>query len=246
MGQYIKTDYMDSPNLGYSEFFIKSKTDLNAISPKPGDRAIVANEGKIYICIDQGQWERFGNTVPSDEVVVETSISDQSTNDDVAGAGAVFNHVKQEVEKIRQIKILDSSQIIDLTTLKPDAIYELRSNEKVRAYTKLDNSEYYELFQGYLFPRGAHGDYFNAYIFMGSYKTQNNQYSQRGIIFSSGSHNNTNHFYPIEEIIEKVSNKTTTLSSSSTNEEYPSAKAVYDFVTTQISSALLVDEDDVI
>ena len=70
MSNFIKTSYMDSPNLGYSEYLVKSKNDLSALSPKQGDRAIVLDEGKIYLCVTQGSWEKFGNTAPSGDITI--------------------------------------------------------------------------------------------------------------------------------------------------------------------------------
>jgi hypothetical protein len=51
---------MDKPTLGYSEYIIADATALSAQSPKPGDRAIVLAEGKVYFCLNQGEWLPFG------------------------------------------------------------------------------------------------------------------------------------------------------------------------------------------
>ena len=99
MANSIKTDYMNTPNLGYSEYFIKNESDLNALSPKPGDRALVADSGAVYICIETGEWNKFGNSVPSEEVVIASEINENSTNNEVAGAAAVYAYgqqIKQE------------------------------------------------------------------------------------------------------------------------------------------------------
>jgi len=59
MANIVKTEYMNQPILGFSEYLVKYTTDLTAISPQPGDRAIVVESG-LYICITQGSWEKIG------------------------------------------------------------------------------------------------------------------------------------------------------------------------------------------
>ena len=44
--------------------------------------------------------------------------------------------------------------------------------------------------------------------------------------------------YNVSSICEKIKNKTNTISAESTNEQYPSAKAVYDYVYSMIVGAL--------
>lgn len=44
--------------------------------------------------------------------------------------------------------------------------------------------------------------------------------------------------YNVASICEKIKNKTNTLSAQSTNDQYPSAKAVYDYVYNMIVKAL--------
>ena len=44
--------------------------------------------------------------------------------------------------------------------------------------------------------------------------------------------------YNVSSICEKIKNKTNTISAESTNVQYPSAKAVYDFVYSMIVGAL--------
>ena len=65
MTDIIKTEYMDKPTIGYSEYLFLDMTALNAQSPKPGDRAVVLTEGTIYFCINQGEWLLFGGSSPS-------------------------------------------------------------------------------------------------------------------------------------------------------------------------------------
>lgn len=60
MADIIKTEYMDRPTLGFSEYIVADATALSAQSPKPGDRAIVLAEGKVYFCLNQGEWLPFG------------------------------------------------------------------------------------------------------------------------------------------------------------------------------------------
>jgi len=103
MANSIKTDYMNAPSLGYSEYFIKNETDLNALSPLPGDRAIVADNGAIYICIDKGTWNKFGNSVPGGEVVIASDINEDSTNDEVAGAKAVWDIVYAKTDGVEKV-----------------------------------------------------------------------------------------------------------------------------------------------
>ena len=42
--------------------------------------------------------------------------------------------------------------------------------------------------------------------------------------------------YNVSSICEKIKNKTNTISAESTNEQYPSAKAVYDFVASKVDA----------
>lgn len=60
MADVVKTEYMDRPTLGFSEFIVTDAAALATQSPKPGDRAIVLEEGKIYFCINTGEWLSFG------------------------------------------------------------------------------------------------------------------------------------------------------------------------------------------
>ncbi len=60
MADLIKTNYMGQASVGYSEYLFLDAAALSAQSPKPGDRAIVINEGKVYFCINQGEWLPFG------------------------------------------------------------------------------------------------------------------------------------------------------------------------------------------
>jgi hypothetical protein len=61
MADVIKTQYMDKPQRGYSEYIARNEEALNAIVPKPkeGDRAILL-DGSLYICLDNGKWEQIG------------------------------------------------------------------------------------------------------------------------------------------------------------------------------------------
>lgn len=303
MSNAIKTNYMESPNLGYSEYFVKSKTDLPAISPKSGDRAIVADEGKIYICVTQGSWEKFGNTTSSSSVTIETTINSESTNDDVAGAAAVWDLVEDRqttivttidntstnevaagaqavwelvqnigttidttidsnstnldaagakavwnlFDSVEHINILSGNQTINLTELNY-GIYHLQGNITVIAYTNYTQTEHYKLSGGYLFPRSRNGKKFGSYIFIGSYKPQNMiTGNYQGILISGGvSGVEGEQWYPVPTILENKEDKVTTIDSSSTDVQYPSAKAVYDFVTTAISAVVQVQEDAVI
>lgn len=56
MADVVKTSYMDRATLGYSEYLCKNKAALDAQSPKPGDRAMVVSEGKVYFCVETGTW----------------------------------------------------------------------------------------------------------------------------------------------------------------------------------------------
>ena len=58
MANVIKTEYMNRATIGFSEYMAKSENDLPE-NPKPGDRCLVAG-GKVYICIENGEWEEFG------------------------------------------------------------------------------------------------------------------------------------------------------------------------------------------
>ena len=137
MGNAIKTNYMESPNLGYSEYFVKSKTDLSAISPKQGDRAIVADEGKIYLCVTQGEWEKFGNSIPSGNVTIETTINSESTNDDVAGAKAVWDLAEEN--KITIATTIDSTSSNE-DAASAQATYEYGQSLKTTIATTINSS----------------------------------------------------------------------------------------------------------
>lgn len=58
MANVIKTEYMNHATIGFSEYFAKTENDLPE-NPKPGDRCIVVS-GKIFICIENGNWEELG------------------------------------------------------------------------------------------------------------------------------------------------------------------------------------------
>ena len=60
MADVIKTDYMGKPTIGYSQYVVADAAALSAQSPKPGDRAVVVSEGKVYFCLTQGEWLPFG------------------------------------------------------------------------------------------------------------------------------------------------------------------------------------------
>lgn len=60
MGNIIKTGYKDRPVIEYDEYLCEEASDLNDVTPRPGDRAIVASEGKVYFCIEAGVWTAFG------------------------------------------------------------------------------------------------------------------------------------------------------------------------------------------
>lgn len=59
MADVIKTDYMGQPSLGYSEYWFKDDAARNAVSPLPGDRAIMQNKD-CYFCWDKGTWTKMG------------------------------------------------------------------------------------------------------------------------------------------------------------------------------------------
>ena len=60
MADIIKTDYMDRATVGYSSYIVLNAAALAALSPKPGDRAVVTTEGKVYFCVNKGEWKCFG------------------------------------------------------------------------------------------------------------------------------------------------------------------------------------------
>ena len=59
MAEVIKTQYMDKPQRGYSEYIARNYKALEKIPPKEGDRAMLLN-GELYVCLDAGKWERLG------------------------------------------------------------------------------------------------------------------------------------------------------------------------------------------
>lgn len=59
MADVIKTQYMDKPQRGYSEYIARNEEALNVIAPKEGDRAILL-DGSLYVCLDNGTWEKIG------------------------------------------------------------------------------------------------------------------------------------------------------------------------------------------
>lgn len=311
MSNYIKTNYMESPNIGYSEYFIKSKADLSALSPKPGDRAIVADEGKIYFCVTQGSWEKFGNTTSSGSVTIETTIDSTSTNDDVAGAKAVWDLVNTEVSGVEyinnktttidsnstndeypsaaavyttvqankttiattidststnndaagaeaifelvdglNIKTLTEDTILDLSYMQPG--YYFLWGTKVKVYKDNTQKDYDLLTRGILIVgaivSGGSGirSFPGHYLFSGMvdfYRDEIKIWGRNVLISGIGQGHYSGVWYPDITYAENIDNKVTTIDSSSTDNEYPSAKAVYDFVTTAISSALQVNEN---
>ena len=66
---YVKTQYMDKAQRGYSEYFVKEKRVLEEIlSPVPGDRAFFV-DGTLYFCFDIGVWTKIGS--PSETIIVK-------------------------------------------------------------------------------------------------------------------------------------------------------------------------------
>lgn len=60
MANVLKTEYMNRPTLGYSEYLIKSENDLSSIpNPHLGDRAIAVEDGKIFVWIDGESWSEI-------------------------------------------------------------------------------------------------------------------------------------------------------------------------------------------
>jgi hypothetical protein len=55
----IKTQYMDKPVRGYSEYFFYDDEARNSISPVVGDRCLMRN-GDVYVCWEVGVWSMIG------------------------------------------------------------------------------------------------------------------------------------------------------------------------------------------
>lgn len=67
--EYVKTQYMDKAQRGYSEYFVKEKSVLERnLSPVPGDRAFFV-DGTLYFCFDTGVWTKIGS--PSETIIVK-------------------------------------------------------------------------------------------------------------------------------------------------------------------------------
>lgn len=67
--EFVKTQYMDKAQRGYSEYFVKEKKVLEEnLSPVPGDRAFLA-DGSLYFCFDTGVWTKIGS--PSETITVK-------------------------------------------------------------------------------------------------------------------------------------------------------------------------------
>lgn len=67
--EFIKTQYMDKAQRGYSEYFAKSEDVLKEnLSPVPGDRVFLA-DGSMYFCWDVGVWTKIGD--PSKIITVK-------------------------------------------------------------------------------------------------------------------------------------------------------------------------------
>ena len=82
MADIIKTEYMGKANIGFSEYIVKKVANLNSIPAKPGDRAIIQEEGSIYICIEGGQWEKLNLPTGGGggSITIDDEMSDSSTN----------------------------------------------------------------------------------------------------------------------------------------------------------------------
>lgn len=91
MADIIKTSYMDKPVLGYSEYLCKDKKALSAKTPKPGDRALVVSEGKVYFCVKKGTWLEWGKGGSEDGFPYLFTIDDFENLDDQNGL--LFNEV---------------------------------------------------------------------------------------------------------------------------------------------------------
>lgn len=59
MALVVKTEYMNNPTKGYSEYLFYNDEARVAISPVPGDRGIMKN-GDVYFCWETGIWEKIG------------------------------------------------------------------------------------------------------------------------------------------------------------------------------------------
>ena len=56
----VRTQYMDKPLIGYSEYYFFDNDARYAVAPIPGDRCIMAN-GDVYFCWDKDiGWEKIG------------------------------------------------------------------------------------------------------------------------------------------------------------------------------------------
>jgi hypothetical protein len=56
----VKTQYMDKPVRGYSEYFFFDDEARNSVSPVVGDRCLMRN-GDLYFCWGEGTWEKIGS-----------------------------------------------------------------------------------------------------------------------------------------------------------------------------------------
>jgi hypothetical protein len=56
----VKTQYMDKPVRGYSEYFFYDDGARQATSPVIGDRCLMKN-GDLYFCWQTGVWSKIGS-----------------------------------------------------------------------------------------------------------------------------------------------------------------------------------------
>lgn len=97
MANILKTEYMNRPTIGFSEYITKTSADLPS-NPNLGDRAIVTQEGKLYCCIDGNDWEEIyvqGGVEPTGITVLTTN----GTFDVTQFSGAQVNVQDVEVDE---------------------------------------------------------------------------------------------------------------------------------------------------
>lgn len=199
MADIIKTSYMDKADIGYSEYIAKKSTDIDLVDAKPGDRVFVLEEGKVYICVDSGEWEELvisgGGGGGGETITVDDKMSESSTN-------PVQNKV--------------------ITTALNDKVSKEGYN-KLNGYYVLDEKGTFSLY-GTLDLNGK--NITNVRSPINIYDVSNKLYVDNQ-----------------DALAEKLSHKVTNLSAASTDAQYASAKAIVDYVDSEIADKAIIAED---
>ena len=216
--------------------------------------------GKIYIdikdnnnvsyrwCEDQEHPDGFYVAIGT--LNIATTIDANSTNEEVAGAAAVYDAVTSQNVKINIITDADSTHVdnayyVYLDTFS-DGIYGFRfSND----HTEILMTSTQEPGTGVTIFRGSEQNLMimwthangNRYAKFIAYKGNANENYNDLVLYKIGNTGGKSY-----NTFINVNQETTTVDNTSTDAQIPTAKAVYDAIQTAVQQAVYVDPNEVI